>query len=77
MADTMSEKIIVARNSAIASGLLSLLKLVVGVLTMSLALISEGIHSSLDFLATLVTWFAVRTAERPADETHHYGHGKI
>ena len=73
----MSEKINVARNSAIASGVLSLLKLSVGGLTGSLALLSEGIHSSLDFFATLITWFSVQTAERPADETHHYGHGKI
>jgi len=73
----MSEKTNVARNSVIASGVLSLLKLSVGGLTGSLALISEGIHSSLDFFATLITWFSVQTAERPADETHHYGHGKI
>ncbi|MCL2641776.1 MAG: cation-efflux pump, partial [Phycisphaerales bacterium] len=58
-------------------GSLALLKFAVGVLTGSLAMISEGIHSSLDFLATLVTWISVKAADVPADKTHHYGHGKI
>jgi cation diffusion facilitator family transporter len=73
----MSEKVQVARTSAIAGGTLALLKLAIGFLSGSLALMSEGIHSSLDFLVTLGTWFSVRTADVPADREHHYGHGKI
>ena len=73
----MSEKLQVARASAIAGGSLALLKLAIGILTGSLALISEGIHSSLDFVVTLATWFSVKTADVPADREHHYGHGKI
>ncbi|MGN6367808.1 MAG: cation-efflux pump [Phycisphaerae bacterium] len=73
----MSEKVAVARTSAIAGGTLALLKLVIGLLTGSLALTSEGIHSSLDFGVTLVTWMSVRTSDVPADDQHHYGHGKI
>jgi cation diffusion facilitator family transporter len=73
----MSEKVQVARTSAIAGGSLALLKLVVGVVSGSLALISEGIHSSLDFLVTLATWLSVKSADVPADREHHYGHGKI
>jgi cation diffusion facilitator family transporter len=73
----MSEKHDVARTSAIASGILTAFKLGVGILTGSLALISEGIHSLLDFLVTLATWASVRAADVPADKTHHYGHGKI
>ena len=73
----MSEKHDVARSSAIASGILTVFKLAVGFLTGSLALISEGIHSLLDFLVALATWASVRAADVPADKTHHYGHGKI
>ena len=73
----MSEKHHVARSSAIASGVLTCLKLAIGLMTGSLALISEGIHSLLDFLVTLITWFSVKIADIPADEQHHYGHGKV
>jgi len=73
----MSEKIQVARTSAIAGGTLALFKLAIGILTGSLALVSEGIHSTLDFVVTLGTWFSVKTADVPADREHHYGHGKV
>src|SRR4051812_31121445 len=73
----MSEKIQVAATSALMGGTLALLKLAIGFLTGSLALISEGFHSSLDFLVTLVTWMSVKSADVPADEKHHYGHGKV
>jgi cation diffusion facilitator family transporter len=73
----MTEKEQVAKTSAIAGGTLALLKLAIGILSGSLALISEGIHSSLDFAVTLATWFSVKTADVPADHEHHYGHGKI
>ena len=73
----MSEKIQEARTSSIAGGTLALLKLTIGLLSGSLALTSEGIHSSLDFFATLATWLSVRTSDVPADREHHYGHGKI
>jgi cation diffusion facilitator family transporter len=52
-------------------------KFVVGVAIGSLALISEALHSSVDLVATVVTWMVVRVSDRPADEEHHYGHGKI
>jgi cation diffusion facilitator family transporter len=73
----MSEKLHVARSSALAGGTLAVLKLSIGFLSGSLALISEGFHSTLDFGVTLVTWFSVKTADVPADREHHYGHGKI
>jgi cation diffusion facilitator family transporter len=73
----MSEKVQVARSSAIAGGTLALLKLGIGVFAGSLALVSEGIHSSLDFFVTLATWLSVKKADVPADREHHYGHGKI
>jgi len=73
----MSEKTHIAGESAFAGGMLALFKLGIGLLTGSLALLSEGIHSSLDFGVTLVTWLSVKKADIPADREHHYGHGKI
>lgn len=67
----------VALTSIFASGGLTVAKAVVGVLSGSLALISEAAHSALDFAATVMTWYAVRVSGKPADEEHHYGHGKV
>src|SRR5437764_814308 len=67
----------VALTSIAASGGLTIAKAVVGVLSGSLALLSEAAHSALDFAATVMTWYAVRIAGKPADEEHHYGHGKV
>jgi cation diffusion facilitator family transporter len=71
-----SKKEKVAIVSVFASGSLAAAKFVVGVAIGSLALISDALHSLIDLGATLVTWFAVRVADRPPDEEHHYGHGK-
>src|SRR5207344_3639562 len=43
----------------------------------SLALISEALHSSVDVIATVITWLVARVSDAPADEEHHYGHGKF
>ncbi|MEO6946101.1 MAG: cation diffusion facilitator family transporter, partial [Nitrobacter sp.] len=67
----------VAAISMIASASMAAIKLVVGVAIGSLALISEALHSSIDLIATIVTWIVVRISDRPADNEHHYGHGKI
>jgi cation diffusion facilitator family transporter len=67
----------VAAVSILASGSLAVAKFVVGVAIGSLALISDALHSLIDFGATVVTWFAVRAADRPPDAEHQYGHGKI
>jgi cation diffusion facilitator family transporter len=67
----------VALTSIAASGVLTIAKAVVGVLSGSLALLSEAAHSALDFAATVMTWYAVRISGKPADEEHHYGHGKV
>ena len=66
-----------ARLSMLASGLLTVLKLAAGLLSGSLALLSEAAHGLIDFASTIMTWFAIRHSEKPADEDHHYGHGKI
>ena len=48
-----------------------------GILTGSLGILSEALHSALDFVAAAITWLAVRLSDKPADKDHHYGHGKI
>jgi cation diffusion facilitator family transporter len=60
--------------SIAAAGLLVILKLGVGLLSGSLALISSGIESSGDVIAAVLTFFAVRLGGRPADPEHPYGH---
>lgn len=60
-----------------ASSVLSLAKLAVAIVTGSLALLTEALHGLIDLGATLMTWFAVRLSGKPADEEHHYGHGKV
>ena len=67
----------VAAISIFASAGMATAKFVVGVVIGSLALISEALHSSVDVGATIVTWMVVRYSDRPADEEHHYGHGKL
>src|SRR5271154_2265531 len=67
----------VAGVSIFASGLMAVANFVVGVAIGSLALISEALHSSVDLIATVVTWLVVQVSGKPADAQHHYGHGKI
>jgi cation diffusion facilitator family transporter len=67
----------VAAISVFASAAMAAAKFVVGIAIGSLALISEALHSSVDVVATIVTWLVVRVSDRPADEEHHYGHGKL
>jgi cation diffusion facilitator family transporter len=67
----------VAAISIFASASMAIAKFVVGIAIGSLALISEALHSSVDVVATIVTWMVVRFSDRPADEEHHYGHGKL
>src|SRR3954464_31515 len=67
----------VAAISIVASFSMAAAKFVVGIAIGSLALISEALHSSVDVVATIITWLVVRVSDLPADEEHHYGHGKL
>jgi len=67
----------VALSSIAASAGLTLAKAVVGLMSGSLGILSEAGHSLVDLGATMLTYFAVRMSGKPADEEHHYGHGKI
>jgi cation diffusion facilitator family transporter len=71
------EKNRAALSSVIAAVGLTTFKLIVGLLTNSLGILAEALHSGLDLLAALVTLFAVRESGKPADTAHLYGHGKV
>ncbi|HLQ52041.1 MAG TPA: cation diffusion facilitator family transporter [Terriglobales bacterium] len=71
------EKRTVALNSVVAAVVITTLKLIVGIATGSLGVLSEAAHSGLDLVAAVVTLFSVRVSDKPADADHQYGHGKI
>lgn len=73
----VNEKNRVAFFSVLAAIFLTGFKLFVGLMTGSLGILSEALHSGLDMVAAVITWFAVRLSDKPADKDHHYGHGKI
>ena len=66
-----------ARISIASNTSLIVLKIVAGVLTGSVAIITEAVHSSIDLVASIVAWMSVRKAEEPADASHPYGHEKV
>jgi cation diffusion facilitator family transporter len=71
------EKRGVAGNSVLAAIAITVLKIVVGITTGSLGILSEAAHSGLDLVAALVTFFSVQVSDKPADADHQYGHGKV
>jgi cation diffusion facilitator family transporter len=73
----LSEKKFIALTSVAAAVFLTGFKLLVGIWTNSLGILSEAAHSGLDLLAAIITLLAVTFADRPADEEHQYGHGKF
>jgi cation diffusion facilitator family transporter len=72
-----AEKRAAAGNSVLAAILITGLKIVVGITTGSLGILSEAAHSALDLIAALITFFSVGLSDKPADADHQYGHGKI
>ena len=71
------EKQRVALISMAAAAVMTLLKLAAGLISGSLGVLSDSAHSGLDLLAAGLTFFSVRVSDKPADEVHNYGHGKI
>jgi cation diffusion facilitator family transporter len=69
-------KIRAARISVVSNFLLVAAKLAVGILMGSVAVLSEAMHSGLDLMASVIAFYAVGKAGKPADERHPYGHGK-
>jgi cation diffusion facilitator family transporter len=72
-----AEKRAVAGNSVFAAIAIASLKVVVGLSTGSLAILSEAAHSGLDLVAAVVTFLSIRVSDKPADAEHQYGHGKV
>jgi cation diffusion facilitator family transporter len=70
------EKIKAARWSIVSNSALVVIKLGIGFLMGSVSVLSEAIHSGLDLLASIIAYYAVGKAGKPADERHPYGHGK-
>ena len=66
-----------ALMSLLAAVFLTSFKLVIGLYTNSLAILSEALHSGLDLLAAIMTFYAIRISSMPADRRHPYGHGKV
>jgi len=72
-----AEKRAVAGNSVLAAIAITTLKIVVGLSTGSLGILSEAAHSGLDLVAAVITFLSVRVSDKPADADHQYGHGKV
>ncbi len=75
--ESSTAKLSAAQASVLAAVGITLLKLLTGLLTGSLGMLSEAAHSLIDLIASGVTLLTVRAADRPADEEHNYGHGKL
>ena len=66
-----------AAISILSNTLLIALKVVAGIVTGSIAILTEAAHSAIDLVASVIAFFSVRKAEQPADESHPYGHDKV
>ena len=71
-----TKKKLVAGLSITSNVILSVLKIITGIMSGSLSIISEAIHSLSDLFASLLTFFSVIKSSQPADKDHPYGHGK-
>lgn len=70
-------KLRVAALSIASNSTLIILKIIAGILSGSISIISEAIHSGIDLVAAVIAFLSVRMSSKPADRSHPYGHGKI
>jgi cation diffusion facilitator family transporter len=73
----MNAKASIARLSILSNTCLIIMKLIVGLISGSVSIISEAIHSSMDLMAAIIAFFSVRVSDNPPDSRHPYGHGKV
>jgi cation diffusion facilitator family transporter len=73
----MNEKIRTARLSIISNCSLIVMKLLAGIFSGSVSIISEAIHSGMDLLASIIAFLSVKMSDTPPDRKHPYGHGKV
>ncbi|WP_333888363.1 cation diffusion facilitator family transporter [Clostridium sp.] len=74
---TSDRRVKIAFLSILSNTTLIIFKIIAGVLSGSVSIISEAIHSGMDLVASLVAFLSVRHSAKPADRKHPYGHGKI
>ena len=74
---TNSLKTRTARLSVLSNTMLIILKVAVGIISGSVSILSEAIHSSIDLVAAVIAFFAVKVSGNPADDRHPFGHGKV
>jgi cation diffusion facilitator family transporter len=72
-----ARKVSTARLSIFSNTLLIILKIIAGILSGSVSIISEAIHSGMDLMAAVIAFFSVRISSNPPDKKHPYGHGKF
>lgn len=77
MQDKNKQKAFAALISVFSNTFLIFAKFIVGFLTHSMGIIAEAIHSFSDLLASLMAFYSVKKSAEPADDTHHFGHGKF
>lgn len=77
LSESSTAKRRVALHSVLAASAMTLLKLAAGLLSGSLGVLSDAAHSGLDLAGAGLTLFSVRVSDKPADEDHTYGHGKV
>lgn len=77
LAESSAAKRRVARHSMLAAAVMTVLKLAAGLLSGSLGVLSDAAHSGVDLVAVALTFFSVQVSDKPADEDHTYGHGKV
>jgi len=75
--EVLAAKSRAATLSIASNAILIVLKLIVGIMMQSVSVISEAVHSGIDLIAAIIAWFSIREAAKPADNEHHFGHGKI
>jgi cation diffusion facilitator family transporter len=73
----MNAKVSIARLSILSNSCLIVMKLIVGLISGSVSIVSEAIHSSMDLVAAIIAFFSVKVSDNPPDSRHPYGHGKI
>jgi len=76
-AEVQASKTNAAVLSILSNTILTIAKLIIGIMMQSVSVISEAVHSGLDLVAAIIAWFAVRKSGKPADAEHPFGHGKV
>jgi cation diffusion facilitator family transporter len=77
MPDAPPVKTRAAAVSIVSNTCLIVLKVGAGLVTGSVGILSDAVHSLMDLIASLIAWASVRKADAPADSSHRYGHEKL